>query len=160
MRELFLLAIHLLVTVAKLCRPGGVRAVVTESLLLKQQLLVSNRSRHRAPNLTSFDRVVLGLATLFVKRGRIEKVAALLSPATLFKFHKALIKRKYSLLFSSSASGRKPGPKGPRRNSSRQSSRPLSHPRSGVTANSPPTRRQARSRPISGIIPTSLILTP
>jgi hypothetical protein len=41
MRDLLLLAIHLFVTVAKLLRPGGVRAVAAESLLLKQQLLVS-----------------------------------------------------------------------------------------------------------------------
>ena len=82
MRELFVLAMHLLVTVAKLCRPGGARAVVGESLLLKQQLLISNRSRQRAPNLTSLDRFVVGLTTLFVNWRRIEKVAALLSPAT------------------------------------------------------------------------------
>ena len=113
MRELLILVIHLLVTAATLLHPGGVRAVVAESLLLKHQLLISNRSRHRAPNLTSLDRFVLGFTTLFVNRGRIEKVAVLLSPATLLKFHKALIKRKYSLLFSCSASGRKPGPKGP-----------------------------------------------
>ena len=113
MRELLILVIHLLVTAAKLLRPGGVRAVVAESLLLKHQLLISNRSRHRAPNLTSLDRFLLGFTTLFVNRGGIEKVAALLSPATLLKFHKALIKRKYSLLFSCSARGRKPGPKGP-----------------------------------------------
>jgi len=112
-RELLILVIHLPVTAAKLLRPGGVRAVVGESLLLKHQLLISNRSRHRAPNLTSLDRFVLGFTTLFVNRGRIEKVAVLLSPATLLKFHKALIKRKYSLLFSCSARGRKPGPKGP-----------------------------------------------
>jgi len=61
MRDLFILAIHLLVTVGKLLRPGGVRAVAAESLLLKHQLLISNRSRHRAPNLTTLDRVVLGL---------------------------------------------------------------------------------------------------
>ena len=42
MRELLLLAIHLLVTCAKLLRPGGVRAVAAESLLLKHQLLISN----------------------------------------------------------------------------------------------------------------------
>ena len=113
MRELLILVIHLLVTAAKSLRAGGVRAVVAESLLLKHQLLISNRSRHRAPNLSSLDRFVLGFTTLFVNRGRIEKVAALLSPATLLKFHKALIKRKYSLLFSCSARGRKPGPKGP-----------------------------------------------
>ena len=53
MRDLLLLAIHLLVTLAKLLRPGGARAVAAESLLLKQQLLVINRSRERAPNLTA-----------------------------------------------------------------------------------------------------------
>src|SRR5437867_1469274 len=50
MRELLILAVHLLVTVAKLLRRGGGRAVAAESLLLKHQLLISNRSRKRAPN--------------------------------------------------------------------------------------------------------------
>ena len=45
MRDLLLLAIHMLVTLAKLLRPGGVRAVAAESLLLKHQLLIINRSR-------------------------------------------------------------------------------------------------------------------
>jgi len=51
MRDLLLLAIHLFITIAKLLRPGGVHTVAAESLLLKQQLIVSNRSRQRAPNL-------------------------------------------------------------------------------------------------------------
>jgi len=72
-REILILAIHLLVTLAKLLRPGGVRAVAAESLLLKHQLLISNRSRQRAPNLTSVDRFVLGLATLFVRPHRLPK---------------------------------------------------------------------------------------
>src|SRR5258706_11539518 len=101
MRELVILAVHLLVTFAKLVRPGGVRAVAAESLLLKHQLLISNRSRHRAPNLTTLDRVVLGLTTLFVSPRRIPKLGALVKPATLLKFHKALVERKYRLLFSS-----------------------------------------------------------
>jgi putative transposase len=113
MRELLILAIHLLVTFAKLLRPGGVRAVAAESLLLKHQLLISNRSRQRAPNLTTLDRFVLGLTTLFVSPRRIAKLGALIKPATLFKFHNALVKRKYRLLFSSSFRRRKPGPKGP-----------------------------------------------
>jgi len=75
MRDLLILAIHLLVTVAKLFRPGGVRAIAAESLLLKHQLLISNRSRHRAPNLTTLDRVVLGLTTLFVSPRRTPKLA-------------------------------------------------------------------------------------
>ena len=113
MRDLLLLAIHLFVTIAKLLRPGGVRAVAAESLLLKQQLIVSNRSRQRAPNLTALDRFVLGLITLFVCPRRIPKLSAIVKPATLFKFHKALVDRKYRLLFSSSGRPRKPGPKGP-----------------------------------------------
>jgi putative transposase len=113
MREVLILAVHLLVTFAKLLRPGGVRAVVAESLLLKHQLLISNRSRRRAPNLTSMDRFVLGLTTLSISPRRIPKLGALIKPATLLKFHKALVDRKYRLLFSSSSRCRKPGPKGP-----------------------------------------------
>ena len=66
MRELFLLVTHLLATVARLMRPGGVRAVAAESLLLKHQLLILNRSRKRAPRLTPWDRLLLGFGSLFV----------------------------------------------------------------------------------------------
>ena len=59
------------------------------------------------------DRLVLGLTTLFVSPHRIPKLSASLKPATLFKFHKALVHRKYRLLLSSSCRRRKPGPKGP-----------------------------------------------
>jgi hypothetical protein len=113
MRELLILAIHLVVTFAKFLRPGGARAVAAESLLLKHQLLISNRSRQRAPNLTALDRFLLGLTTLFVRPQRIPKLGALIKPATLLRFHRALIDRKYRLLFSSSAPRRKLGPKGP-----------------------------------------------
>jgi len=111
--ELLILAIHLMVTCVKLLRPGGVRAVAAESLLLKHQILISNRSRQRAPNLTTLDRVVLGLTTLLVSPRRMPKLGALIRPATLFKLHKALVDRKYCLLFSSVYRRRKPGPKGP-----------------------------------------------
>ena len=123
MRDLLLLAVHLLVTFAKLLRPGGVRAVAAESLLLKHQLLIGNRSRQRAPNLTTLDRFVLGLTVLFVSPRRIAKLGALVKPATLFKFHRALTDRKYRLLFSASSHCDKPVPKVRPRNSSRPSSR-------------------------------------
>jgi hypothetical protein len=112
-RDLLILAIHLLVTLAKLLRPGGVRAVAAESLLLKHQLLISSRSRQRAPNLTTLDRFVLGLTTLFVSPRRIAKLGAFVKPATLLKFHKALVDRKYCRLFSYRHHRHKPGPKGP-----------------------------------------------
>ena len=80
MRDLRILAIDLLVTVAKLLRPGGVPAIAAESLLLKHQLFISNRSRHRAPNLTNtnLDRTVLGLITPFLNPNsrRIPKLGA------------------------------------------------------------------------------------
>ena len=113
MRDLVLLAIHLLVTLAKLLRPGGVRAVAAESLLLKHQLLICSRSRQRAPNLTTLDRLVLGLTALFMRPHRIPKLSVMIKPATLLKFHKALVDGKYRRLFSSSGRPRKPGPKGP-----------------------------------------------
>ena len=81
-RELLILAIHLLVTFAKLLRPGGVRAVAAESLLLKHQLLITNRSRQRAPNLTTLDRVVLALTTVVVNPRRIAKQGTLIKTAT------------------------------------------------------------------------------
>ena len=65
MRDLLFLTIHLLVTCAKLLRPGGVRAVAAGSLLLKHQIMISHRSRQRAPNLTTLDRFVLALTTLY-----------------------------------------------------------------------------------------------
>ena len=112
MKHLLILAVHLLATIAKLLRPGGVRAVVAESLLLKHQLLISSRARRRAPNLNSFDRLLMCLGSLFVPPSRIPKLAVILKPRTLFRFHEALKKRKYRWLFSSGGY-RCPGPKGP-----------------------------------------------
>ena len=51
---------HLSTTLAKLLGPGGAKAIVADSLLMKQQLLIINRSRRRAPNLTVIDRLLLG----------------------------------------------------------------------------------------------------
>src|SRR5438094_8340748 len=70
MIHLLILVVHLLATIAKLVRPGGVRAVAAESLLLKHQLLISSRARRRAPNLNSVDRLLLGLGSLFVSPSR------------------------------------------------------------------------------------------
>ena len=50
MRDLAVLFLHL-ATVARLAGPGGVRSVVAESVLVKHQLLILNRSRKRSPNL-------------------------------------------------------------------------------------------------------------
>jgi hypothetical protein len=71
MRELFILVVHLLATLAKLMRPGGVRSVVAESPLLKHQLLTLKRSRKRVPKLTPWDRLLLGLGSACVSPARV-----------------------------------------------------------------------------------------
>ena len=48
MRNFLLTLLHLAVTTAKLCGPGGVRAVIAENRLLKQQLIVLRRGRRQA----------------------------------------------------------------------------------------------------------------
>ena len=60
---------------ATLCGLGGVRAVIAEHLLLKQQLIVVRRPRQRAPRLTASDRLLFGFGALFLSPGRIRKVA-------------------------------------------------------------------------------------
>jgi len=112
MRDLFILLGHLLTTIAKLLRRGGVRAVAAESVLLKQQLLVVNRSRQRAPNLSVLDRFLFGFWSLLLGERRIPRVAIILRPSTLLSFHEALKKRKYRQLFTPRTRS-KPGPKGP-----------------------------------------------
>jgi len=100
MRELFILIARLLVTLAKLGTRGGLGAVAAESLAAKHQLLIMKRAQRRAPNLTSWDRLVLGVCALLVSPKRLSKMAVILKPSTLLCFHHALVKRKYRLLYS------------------------------------------------------------
>ena len=99
MIHLLILAVHLLATIAKLVRPGGVRVVVAESLLIKHQLLISSRARRRAPNLNSFDRFVLGLGSLFVPASRIPKLAVILKPRTLLQIPRGAQETQISVAF-------------------------------------------------------------
>ena len=109
---LLLLLAHLLTTVARHLGPGSANAVIAENLLLKQQLLVISRARQRAPNFTTLDRFLFALWSLFINPRRLSKVAVIIKSSTLLKFHEALKKHKYRLLFSPRRKG-KPGPKGP-----------------------------------------------
>src|SRR5450759_3944561 len=110
--ESFALIAHLLSTLVRVALPGGVRAVIVESLLLKHQLLVLSRSRKRAPRLTPWDRLLFGVGAFLVSPKRLPKIAILIRPSTLLRFHRALIQRKYRRLFTPRARQRS-GPKGP-----------------------------------------------
>ena len=112
MKDLLLMFAYLLATLAKLLGPGGAKVIVADSLLMKQQLLIINRSRRRAPNLTVIDRLLLGFWTLFLSPHHIRRAAVILKPSTLLSFHDMLKRRKYRLLYTGRRKG-KPGPKGP-----------------------------------------------
>jgi putative transposase len=100
-RDLAILFLHLLATVARLAGSGGARSVMAESVLVKHQLLILNRSRERSPNLRPSDRAVAGLCALLMSPGRLIRSAIVVKPSTLLSLHRALIQRKYRRLFSS-----------------------------------------------------------
>src|SRR5215831_20129371 len=112
MRDLIILLVHLITTVFRLARPGGLRSAVAESVLIKHQLLIVNRSRRRAPNLRVLDRLIAGFCSLWIKPTRPRRAAITLKPSTVLHFHRALVQRKYRLLFSPKRRVT-PGPKGP-----------------------------------------------
>ena len=112
MKELFILIAHALTTLVKLARPGGVRSVVAQSLALRHQLLVLQRRRRRAPRLTPRDRLFFGLYSLWLSPRRRTKVSIVLRPSTFVRFHEALVRCKYRLLYTCKCRAR-PGPKGP-----------------------------------------------
>src|SRR4030095_15463225 len=100
MRHLVILFVHVVVTFARLLGTGGIRSVVAESVLVKQQLLILNRSRQRSPHLRSSDRLVVGLCALFIRPGHLLRSAIVVKPSTLLNLLQALRNRKYGLLFS------------------------------------------------------------
>jgi len=114
MRLLFTLFVHLVVTLARLARPGGVRAVAAESLAVKHQLLIMKRARRRSPSLRALDRVILGVCTLLVSPRGWGRMAVILKTSSLLRLHRALVKRRYCLLYAPKRRGRA-GPRGPSR---------------------------------------------
>src|SRR5260370_13794127 len=82
MRELVILFVHAIATLARLLGPGGIRSALAESVLVKQQLLILNRSRQRSPNLRTSDRLVAGLCALLIRPARLIRSAIVLRPST------------------------------------------------------------------------------
>jgi putative transposase len=86
-RDLAVFLLHLLEAVARLAGPGGARSVVAESVLLKHQLLILNRSRTRSPKLRVSDRMVAGLCALLMRPSRLIRSAIVVKPSTLLRLH-------------------------------------------------------------------------
>jgi hypothetical protein len=106
MRDLVILFVHVIVTLCRLWLPGGVRSVVAESVLVKQQLLILTRSRKRAPNLRACDRFIAGLCSLCMKPTRLIRSAIALKPLRI----SGRIPRGFNTtIFPESAAGPKNG---------------------------------------------------
>jgi putative transposase len=112
MRDVLILFVHLIGTFIRIATVGGIRSVIAESVLVKHQLLILNRSRKRAPNLRTWDRIIAGLCVALMRPARVIRSAIVLRPSTLLHFHHILVQGKYRLLFSPKQR-RKRGPKGP-----------------------------------------------
>jgi hypothetical protein len=111
MPEVIELLIHFFVSAIKLLRPGGVKVVMAETIAMKQQLIVLNRGKRRSPKLTTSDRFLFGILVIFIGGSRLKKIAVIIKPTTLLAFHKSLVSRKYSRLYSNKTKripGRKP----------------------------------------------------
>lgn len=93
-------------------KPGGVKKLVAENLALKKQLQILNRGHKRSPNLTISERIFFALCVQCTTVKRLIRFAIIIKPETILKFHRALVKKKYNMLFSNK-SIKKPGPKGP-----------------------------------------------
>jgi transposase InsO family protein len=105
------LLVHLIVSLVRLLKPGGLKVVMAETMAMKQQLIVMNRGRSRSPKLTTSDRFLFGLLAFFIDEKRLQKVVVIIRPSTILSFHGALVRRKYSRLYSNKTK-KKPGRKG------------------------------------------------
>ena len=76
-------------------RPGGVKAIAAENRVLRQQLISLSRQHKRSPKLNTLDRIMFGMRASWINPRRLSRIAITLKPATILKFHRALVKRKY-----------------------------------------------------------------
>ena len=71
-------------------RPGGVKAIAAENMVLRQQLISLSRQHKRSPKLNTLDRIMFGMLARWINPRRLSRIAITLKPATILKFHRAL----------------------------------------------------------------------
>ncbi len=100
MLKFILPILHIIRAIIMLTKPGGTKSLIAENLMLRKQLIQLSRKQKRSPNLSFFDRLFFAILAHFINTKKIIKSAIIIKPATIINFHKALIKKKYRLLFS------------------------------------------------------------
>ena len=101
MREIFIAIFVIVRSYVAQLMPGGRRAIMAEVLALRTQLIVMKRNSKASPRLTLLYRFILGLCAGFISKHRLGRTFIAIKPATVLKFHRFLVKRKYSALFGS-----------------------------------------------------------
>ena len=79
MRAIFEFTVHLLITLFTILKPGDIKAIASENILLRQQLIVVQRNRKRAPNLNTSDRFLFALLYSLISPSRLRIVPSLLN---------------------------------------------------------------------------------
>jgi putative transposase len=99
MPKFITLLLHFIRIAIMLFKPNGTRSLMAENLMLRKQLVKLSRKHQRSPRLSFADRVMLAVLIHFVKSSRLLKSAIIIKPATILKFHKALINKKHRIFF-------------------------------------------------------------
>src|SRR5262245_45266111 len=73
-RDILVVFIHVVVTWVRLSTPGGFRSVVSESVLVRHQLLILNRGRKRSSDLRVYDSVIAGLCSFLMRPGACSQI--------------------------------------------------------------------------------------
>lgn len=91
------------------CSIYPLRITVAQASVVDSEAVTSEG----APNLRPIDRIIASVCAGLMRPVRLVRSAIVLQPATLMSFHRALVNRKYRLLFAPRR--RMSGPKGPSR---------------------------------------------
>jgi len=71
MREAFRFFYHLVSRIIRLLRPGGVKSIAAENLILRQQIITIQRTRKRSPRLTQADRTLFAILAQIIPCNRL-----------------------------------------------------------------------------------------
>ncbi len=83
--------LHFIRIIIMLAKPEGTKALIAENMMLRKQLIQLSRKHKRSPKLSFLDRLLFAILAHFINPTRLIKSAIIIKPATIIKFHKALI---------------------------------------------------------------------